>query len=283
MAENSVNTIDYDAIYESNNYGQFKFLEEIAPYEYINKKGYKQRERMAKVQFISTGTIIPVRVRDAIRGEIKDPYYPSILGIACIGNAISTGNNRHLYIKWKNMLEQYVSANDTDKVDICPRWFCFEYFLQDMPMVSGYKEMISSKENTTYSMDVIPTKDDYGNIRMYYSPETCYFRVYSSNRKAIDYKKNNNSSTPYYGISLDGGKYRVDNSVRTPYGPVGMFTDINAAVNMREWYRQTYNPSAVANTDYPKIPLNQCLAYKSYRKKPVLMYHLINEDDKKDK
>ena len=29
MAENSVNTIDYEKIYDSNNYGQFKFLEEI--------------------------------------------------------------------------------------------------------------------------------------------------------------------------------------------------------------------------------------------------------------
>lgn len=282
MAENSVNTIDYEKIYDSNNYGQFKFLEEIAPYEYTNSKGYKQRERMAKIQFVSTGTIMNVRVRDAIRGEIKDPYYPSILGIACIGNCISTGNNRHFYIKWKNMLEEYLAIGDTDKFDINPRWFCFEYFIQDIPYIHGYKEMINDLKmgaNNTYSLEVIPSK--VGDvIKTYYSAENCYFKVFSSNRKAVNYQKQDTASTPYYGISLDGGKYRVDNSVRTPYGPVGMFTDPIAAVNMREWYRHTYAPNTAANTNYTKMPLNECLKYKSYRKKPVQMYHLIDKDSK---
>ena len=59
-----------------------------------------------------------------------------------------------------------------------------------------------------------------------------------------------------------------------------MFTDPIAAVNMREWYRHTYAPNTVANTGYNKMPLDECLKYKSYRKKPVQMYHLIDKDNK---
>ena len=97
------------------------------------------------VKFLETGTIKDFVARSAIvEGSVKDPYYPHILGIACIGNAKTTGN-LYLYQTWQNMIRRcydtkrhnYSSYGGRGYI-VDKRWLCFENFLKDVPTLPGY-------------------------------------------------------------------------------------------------------------------------------------------------
>ena len=278
MSEVLVNRIDYNKIYHSNNYGDFIFLKEIEPYEYISSNGILQKERRAEIKFLQTNTITNVHVRDALRGAIKDPYYPKIHGVACVGNTYTNGDHRFLYYKWKSMIDR-VYGKLTNKsrfytnCSVDPRWLCFEEFLKYAPYLPGYQDMINNP-GVQYSLD----KDilQQGVEFKVYSPETCMWIPTKDNilQAIVDnkYKK----SSQYYGIVVDRGAYKVQPTVRTPYGPVGMYNNEIAAVNVREWYRPVYYPNIIANVDYPKMPLDEAIKYRRHKKKPIKMYSLID-------
>ena len=281
MSTATVNNIDYNKIYSSNNFGDFRFIEELEPRVNYSPSGLKNVERVAMIEFIYTGTQIPALVRDAIRGSIKDPYYPLICGVACVGNTYTNGDHRLLYDKWKAMINRvYNTSNPKNNAykncTVCPEWLCFETFIKSVPSVPGYQDMINNP-HIKYSID----KDTLqrGVVNKIYSPSTCIFIPMSENIKVkIEDMDKSKTSSKYYGIVLDRDKYKVQSTVRTPYGPVGMYTNEDAAVNVREWYRQVYSPNATSNTDYPKMDLSEAINYRSHKKKPIQMYNLINNE-----
>ena len=239
----TVNNIDYDKVYHTNNYGDFIFLEEVEPHRYVTSYGRSQTERMAKIRFLLTNTEITVRVRDAIRGMVKDPYYPKIYGVACVGNTYTNEDHRFFYKKWKSMISRCYNEKDVKykfykNCSVIKEWLCFENFLKDVAYLPGYEEMMINKEKIIYTLD--KDKLQQGKDNKIYSKETCMWIPLSENLKqeAIDYRANNVTTSNYFGIVLDQGKYKVQSSVRTQYGnPVGVFTDEIAAVNMREYFR----------------------------------------------
>lgn len=68
---------DYDIIYQSNNFGPFKIIEES------DIPGYNKRA--VKIKFINTGSEIITKFPQVIKGTVKDPYAPSVYGVACLG------------------------------------------------------------------------------------------------------------------------------------------------------------------------------------------------------
>ena len=263
MSDISVNNIDYNKVYSSNDYGDFIFLEEVEPYIYKTNKGYNQKERMAKIKFLDSGNIVTVRVRHALKGSVKDPYYPKICGVACIGNTYTRGDHRFLYDKWKPIIYYCYGDRSSKEISISQEWLCFENFINDAPYLDGYNEMISDK-NTNYILQ----KDANSQI---YSKDTCRWIPTPKNNmyRAIDKES---TSSKYYGVVLSEGKYKVQSTVRDTYmNPIGVFTDEIAAVNMREYFRDLYYPSVTPNENYPHMPINEALQYKcvNKRRKPL--------------
>lgn len=75
--------------FHSLHYGDFKVL----GYDTISGK----RQRYI-VKFSKTGTIKSAARYAIASGNVKDPYYPAILGVGCVGNVVVKGNN-YIYIK----------------------------------------------------------------------------------------------------------------------------------------------------------------------------------------
>ena len=279
--------IDYNKVYSSSNYGDFVFLEEIEPYRYINSNGKSlTKQRRARIKFLLTGTVMDVLIQNAMKGDVRDPYYPKICGVACIGNTYGTGDHESMYNRWRSMISRCYNTNHKSykyykNCTVAPEWLCFENFIKSVPYLPGYQDMINNPD-VTYSID----KDilQPGIVNKVYSPQTCMWipLIDNVNEEAKRVDKTSTSSK-YYGISLHRGKYEVLPTVRTPYGPVGMFDDEIAAVNMREYCRENYpqikNP--IPNTDYPNMSMSQALSHRGHgRKKVKQMYSLVDVDDK---
>ena len=283
--EITVNNIDYDKVYSSNNYGDFVFLEEIEPYKYIHSSGSHSLKRRARIKFLLTGTVMDVFVQHAMRGDVRDPYYPKIFGVACVGNTYTNGDHRPMYDRWRSMVSRCYNANNKSykyyqNCTVAPEWLCFENFLKTIPYLPGYQDMINNPD-IAYTLD----KDilQPGVVNKVYSPQTCIWvplidNINESLKRVVD---KTSTSSRYYGIILHYGKYRVKSTVTTPYGPVGTFDDEIAAVNMRESCMENYpqERTNVPNTDYPKMDILEALRHRKHRKNVKQMYSLVDVDD----
>lgn len=108
MPKVTKNIIDFNKIYEGN-YGPYKIIEEVEPRILYNPDGtVKSNERMCKVHFLKTGYEADYMVRNATKGNIRDPYYPSICGVACLGNVMvgRNGPNKKIYTHFISMIRR---------------------------------------------------------------------------------------------------------------------------------------------------------------------------------
>lgn len=70
------------------------------------------------------------------KGEIKNPYFPTVFGVGCLGNAKSKVNGKELksHDVWEHMMmrcyyEPFQEQNPTYKgVKVCKEWQCYENF-----------------------------------------------------------------------------------------------------------------------------------------------------------
>ena len=269
--------IDYNKVYSSNNYGDFVFLEEIEPYRYINNK-----QRRARIKFLLTGTIMDVLIQNAMSGNVRDPYYPKIYGVACIGNTYGTGDHESMYNRWRSMISRCYNPNHKSykyykNCTVAPEWLCFENFIKSVPYLPGYEDMINNPD-IVYSIDKDILQPNVTN--KVYSPQTCMWIPLSDNvNEELKRVDKTSTSSKYYGISLHRGKYEVYQTVRTPYGPVGTFDDEIAAVNVREYCRENYHQdhTSLPNTDYPKMNILQALSHRRHRTNVKQMYSLSKQ------
>lgn len=121
-----------------------------------------------------------------VNGKIKNPYYPTIYGVAYLGNATNK-DNPAIYTRWKNMLKRVYDekhgAYQTSKrndVTICERWHCFENFLNDFVNLPGYIEDFS-KLQLDKDKRALPDRPKI------YSPETCELISGEENKKLLNF------------------------------------------------------------------------------------------------
>ena len=128
-----------------------------------------------EVMFVKTGHI-KVSSRGHIkRGEVKDPFHPSIHGVGYLGNSSSSDNGglKRAYVLWRAMLRRcyeplYLNKNKSYReCEVEDRWKCFELFEKDLPHLDGYKNWLQSVEK--YELD----KDMKIKGNKIYSSETC--------------------------------------------------------------------------------------------------------------
>lgn len=97
------------------------------------------------VQF-EDGTLVKTRNTNLKTGSIKNPYYKSVCGVACLGNASS---KHPLYEHWKQMINRcynpehvsYQNYGDRN-IKVCDRWLCFEYYLEDIVNYENYELLL---------------------------------------------------------------------------------------------------------------------------------------------
>lgn len=110
-----------------------------------------------------------------VKGSIKNPYYPTIYGVGCIGTKYHARTDKKIfreYATWKNMLyrcysekyeEQYGTHNNAT---VCEEWLCYENFYDWIHEQSNAENFLKGS-NWILNRKII---DKYNEI---YSPEYC--------------------------------------------------------------------------------------------------------------
>ena len=91
--------------------------------------------KKVKVKFIKTGHEKYTNAAAIRNGTVKDPYFPSVSLVGCIGNTTSSVNGKvkHSYHTWRGMIcrcYEYSKSSQTyfGKVEVCKDWWCFENY-----------------------------------------------------------------------------------------------------------------------------------------------------------
>lgn len=136
-----------------------------------------------KIQFLTTGYIKNYRMDKIKNGKVKDPYYPIIRNICCIGDVKLNNENKPYYIIWKGIVDRcYNEKNDNYKyygakgVRLSNTWKCFEYFYNDIKELKNFD--LKEKFFNKYQLD----KDIKGN-GLLYSKNTCVWAFINDNLK----------------------------------------------------------------------------------------------------
>lgn len=232
--------IDFQKLYHSTNYGDFYILREIH-----HKKNQK---RKVEIKFVSTGTEVVVCYDEALKGCVKDNYYPSIHGVGFIGNAHKKGN-RQLYNRWVSMLARCYNPQNTmykyygaKGFFVDKRWHCFENFLNDVKSISG-SELLELDE-----IEVELDKDirQPNTIVKCYSKETCcWVRKETNNREHLIRKNNElHYSSKCIGVCADNRYKRISYQAQINLNGhqeyLGRFDNENAAANAYNYYADLY-------------------------------------------
>lgn len=123
---------------------------------------YKHRK---KVQWI-----------DVLRGDIKNPYYPSVCGVGMIGVKYPSRIDRNVtteYKMWYSMLmracnNEYKEKHPTYKdVKCCKQWLLFENFYEWLHSQENFEQLVNNNIRMELEKDILVK----GNKT--YSPDTC--------------------------------------------------------------------------------------------------------------
>lgn len=145
-------------IVTSKSYGDFEVVEVQSATKIICKS-------------LTTGYITTKQARHLDDGAIKDPFYPSVLGVGFFGDGKLTSKSHPLaYQKWRNMLvrcydDSYQEKNPSYKgCSVRADWHDFQNFAQ-------WFEDNYPKNGDRYELD----KDIKIKGNRVYGPDTCMF------------------------------------------------------------------------------------------------------------
>lgn len=178
---------------KTKNYGLAEIIGNGSKYGYL------------KVKFLNTGNIDEYR-RDAVyKGEIRDKYAVSFLGIGIIGNIKTRGKYKPYYLIWRNLLQRCYSGTNKaySNVSVCERWKTFEFFYNDIPLIDGWNRELFEAGELDFDKDY---KQEF-NMSKVYSLETCCWLPKSQNRCLQDgqqhkFKATSPNGTVFYDRNI---------------------------------------------------------------------------------
>ena len=254
--------IDFYAIYHSKT-GDFKIIEELPT---VRKNGVLQR--IVKVQFIDTGTVLTTQLNQALRCAVKDPYHPSVLGVGCLGIVANIPYTKKEYDMWYYMLNRcynekyssyylYGGAGYT----VCNEWLCFENFIKDFPTIEGFYKYSSSMDDTKYCLNIKPGYNVF-------CKESCYLSdadtMIGNNIRLAT--KHENSSSKFYGVyKTASGSYQSSICINGMKYFLGTYSNEIAAASVYNYMaeRCLYNP--ILNDRSIMMPVNEAFMYMTSR------------------
>jgi thymidylate synthase len=157
-------------------------------------RGYLRFE----IQFLETGYKKDNCTKKVVLdGKVRDRYYPTVVGVGCLGDVVSDSDRKLLYQTWVGMLKrcydpQHIGyANYGGKgVFVSNRWLVFSNFVEDAKRLPNW--LLKMEYPQEYSLD----KDYYSSNC--YSPDTCLWL------SKQEQNLNQSSFRPVKAISPDG-------------------------------------------------------------------------------
>ena len=218
-----------DKIFHSNNYGDFKIIEDLGFTE-------DKKHRVLRIKFLNTGAEAIVKYDDIVNGEVKDPTYNTKYHARQIIGPIQMQNiERHFNIIWRNMMERCYNNNlpnyksyGAKGVTVAPEWHDFNIFERDVINIPGWVNKFNDPVN--YNLDKDLLQYFLPHSMRVYSKDTCIWLNRMINQRLMI---NGANVVNVFYNSI----YQVDNlyyvktltSELLNYGP---FDSLDAAINM---------------------------------------------------
>ena len=127
-------------------------------------------------------------------GRVANPYAKTVYGVGCLGNVdfkvVVNGKRDKRYMVWYNMIRRCYDIDYqrkhglTEQKIVCERWLCFEYFLQDLPLIENY-DMWLNGEKVKFDCD-IKQQYSYEEVKVY-SLKTCMFITQGMKKMLLEY------------------------------------------------------------------------------------------------
>jgi hypothetical protein len=142
------------------------------------------------------------------RGQIKNPYFPSVYGVGIIGNKYSIENNGELakeYRMWTSMIlrcfdKKYkIKAKTYKDVTCCDEWLLYENFYEWLHSQDNFYKLL----NSDFSID----KDILIKGNKIYDPKKCCLVPRVVNNLFV--KRTNDRGKYPIGVTKHGNKYRA--------------------------------------------------------------------------
>ncbi|UGO50737.1 HNH endonuclease [Bacillus phage vB_BanS_Sophrita] len=176
-------------------------------YYIVSREGQsKSGNKKYRIRFIRTGYETVVEKVQIERGKIKDRYSPCIFGLGYIGD-VSVSRNKRAYNVWHKMLGRCYSPTNNSYntygaqgVTVDKRWYSFENFVSDIPLIEGYEESLFLSGELHLDKD----KKQQNCNKKIYSKDTCNFISPSENSQLVKKEKYRHS---FLAISPEGIEY----------------------------------------------------------------------------
>ena len=218
-----------DKIFHSNNYGDFKIIEDLGFTE-------DKKHRVLRIKFLNTGAEAIVKYDDIANGEVKDPTFNNKYHARqIIGPTQMQNIERQLNTIWRDMMERcYNSECSSYKsygakgVTVAPEWHDFNIFERDVINIPGWVNKFNDPVN--YNLDKDLLQYFLPHSMRVYSKDTCIWLNRMINQRLMI---NGANVVNVFYNSI----YQVDNlyyvktltSELLNYGP---FDSLDAAINM---------------------------------------------------
>ena len=229
-------------------------------FKVIDREGYRGTKLYYIVKFLKTGYVTSARYDTIETGNINDPYYPKILGVACLGEPKNgTPLNMSMYDRWRNMINrcydiynEYYYAYGGAGVTVCQRWLCYANYIEDIPNLPGYSDMINNP-HIKYHLDKDILQQGVPSNKKVYSPQTCMFVPIFENSIQVAIDHYNNHSNKYYNVIEHHNAYNVELQINNEARKIGRYKNPGVAANTANHARRRYG-LPILNTDVPYMP-----------------------------
>lgn len=179
-------------IFKNNEELEFKVLE----YQGFNNL----KQRVYKIKFVeSKYEKENVQRNNLLNGKIKDRLAKSVCGVASLGFAKKSTNKKE-YNLWVNMIKRCFDKNcpayewyGKKGITVCERWLRFDYFLSDLPLISGYDKDLFDLGKIKLDKD-IPNGHQVEHCEKIYSLDSCMFVSHLVNMKESTKRYNTTKS-----------------------------------------------------------------------------------------
>ena len=218
-----------DKIFHSNNYGDFKIIENLGFTE-------DKKHRVLRIKFLNTGAEAIVKYDDITNGEVKDPTFNNKYHARqIIGPTQMQNIERQLNTIWRDMMERCYNSEcsgyksyGAKGVTVAPEWHDFNIFERDVINIPGWVNKFNDPVN--YNLDKDLLQYFLPHSMRVYSKDTCIWLNRMINQRLMI---NGANVVNVFYNSI----YQVDNlyyvktltSELLNYGP---FDSLDAAINM---------------------------------------------------
>lgn len=151
--------------------------------------------------------IVHTQYQSFIRGNVKNPYYPMVLGVGMIGSKYPARiNNKETeeYQAWKGMIYRCFDKNTKERqptykdAECCKEWLCYENFYEWLHSQENFDNLYNKSR---WNVD----KDIFVKGNKIYSPNTCC--LVPMNVNSLFLKKDNYRGDLPIGVKRSGKSF----------------------------------------------------------------------------